>query len=109
MVAEQLGRVSLEIGIDPKNGEVIRSRLDGPRRPIRSRLLRHYYRFSSGLDTMAVEERHPMTERDRLPPGRREKLTTSPPCMSVLCRSLRPRRLGIRNRGRGEESEASHL
>jgi len=52
VVAEQLGRPSLGIELDPQNGEIIRSRLDHPRKADAIASLRHYYRFSADLDAI---------------------------------------------------------
>jgi DNA modification methylase len=52
VVAEQLGRPCLGIEIDPQNGEIISSRLLEPREADSVAPLRHYYRFSAGLDAI---------------------------------------------------------
>jgi len=59
VVAEQLGRPSVGIEIDPKNAEMISSRLSAPRQADSVLPFRHYYRFSSDLDRIwpaAAEE-----------------------------------------------------
>ena len=50
VVAEQLGRPSIGIEIDPSNAEMISSRLAAPREADSVLRYRHYYRFSSGLE-----------------------------------------------------------
>jgi len=50
VVAEQLGRSSIGIEIDPRNAEMISSRLEAPREADSVLPYRHYYRFSSDLE-----------------------------------------------------------
>jgi len=50
VVAEQLGRPSVGIEIDPKNAEMISSRLSASREADSVLPFRHYYRFSQDLD-----------------------------------------------------------
>ena len=50
VVAEQLDRPSVGIEVDPRNAEAILSRLSAPREADSVLPLRHYYRFTQGLD-----------------------------------------------------------
>jgi len=50
VVAEQIGRSSIGIEIDPKNVKLIEKRLEEQRTPDSIARLREYYRFTPGLD-----------------------------------------------------------
>jgi len=50
VVAEQLGRPSIGIEIDPANARMMRSRLEAPRKADSVLRHRHYYRFTPDLD-----------------------------------------------------------
>jgi predicted RNA methylase len=52
VVAEQLGRQSVGIEVDPKNVQLIQARLNEPRDADRVLPLREYYRFTPSLDTL---------------------------------------------------------
>lgn len=52
IVAEQVGRASIGIEIDPKNVKLIQSRLDDPRDADKVLPLRAYYRFTPNLDAL---------------------------------------------------------
>jgi DNA modification methylase len=52
VVAEQVGRQSVGIEIDPKNVQLIQARLNEPRDADKVLPLREYYRFTPNLDTL---------------------------------------------------------
>ncbi len=56
VVAEQLGRPSVGIEIDPANADTIRSRLQRPREADSIATLRHYYRFTGNLGAIWPSE-----------------------------------------------------